>query len=58
MQYNQFIKSITRSNVTETIRSYGYTLEKLEDGSIAMNSLNTEFKNLEEARKYIKSKIS
>ena len=58
MQYNQFIKSITRSNVTETIRSYGYTLEKLEDGSIAMNSLNTEFKNLEEARKYIKSKIT
>jgi hypothetical protein len=58
MQYNQFIKSITRPNVAETIRSYGNTLEKLEDGTVAINSLKTEFKNLEEARKYIKSKIT
>jgi len=57
MHYNQFIKSITRSNVSETVRSYGNTIEKLEDGSVAINSLKTEFKNLEEARKYIKSKV-
>lgn len=58
MQYTQFIKSINRPNVTETIRSYGNTLDKLEDGSVTINSVKTEFKNLEEARKYIKSKIT
>ena len=54
MNYTEFAKSIKRSNVVESIRSYLQLIEKTEDGKILVNGLDTEFKSIEEARQYIK----
>lgn len=55
MRYSQFSKFIS-GNVSESIRSYGYLVQKTEDGVVTIDKHPTEFKSLEEARKYIKSK--
>ena len=54
MNYTEFAKSIKRSNVVESIRSYLQLIEKTEDGKILINGIETEFTELEEAREYIK----
>lgn len=54
MRYSQFTKSLNRSGVIESTRSYLQLIEKLEDGKVLINGLETQFKNLEEARQYIK----
>ena len=51
MNYTEFAKSIKRSNVVESIRSYLQLIEKTEDGKILINGIETEFT---EAREYIK----
>jgi len=56
MYYKQFIKSVSRPNVVETTRSYGNIINVLVNGKIVVNSNDTEFKSLEEARNYIKTK--
>lgn len=55
MRYSQFSKTLS-GNATESIRSYGHLIQKTEDGLITIDRQQTEFKSLEEARKYIKSK--
>lgn len=54
MRYSQFTKSLNRSGVVESTRSYLQLIEKLEDGTVLINGLETEFNSLEEARQYIK----
>ena len=54
MNYTEFAKSIKRSDVVESIRSYLQLIEKTEDGKILINGIETEFTELEEAREYIK----
>ena len=54
MLYTDFTKQFKRSGVTESTRSYGQLIEKLEDGKVLINSKNTEFDTIEEARQYIK----
>ena len=56
MKYSQLSKSLKRSGVVESIRSYQHIIEKFEDGSISIDNKTSEFKNLEEARSYIKNK--
>jgi Cys-tRNA synthase (O-phospho-L-seryl-tRNA:Cys-tRNA synthase) len=54
MKYYELKSSLRKSNVVESIRSYRQLIEKTEEGKILINGLNTEFKTIEEARKYIK----
>jgi hypothetical protein len=55
--FGQFSKSLNKSfDIVESIRSYGNLVEKTADDKILINGDETEFKSLEEARSYIKSK--
>lgn len=54
MRYTDFTKSLKNPNVVESIRSYLQLIEKTEEGKIFINGIETEFKEIEEARQYIK----
>ena len=54
MLYSDFTKKFNRSDVVESIRSYGQLIEKLDDGKVLINGNETEFSLVEEARQYIK----
>ena len=58
MLYTDFTKQFKRSGVTESIRSYGHLIQKLEDGKVLINSKDTEFDTIEEARQYIKQEYT
>jgi len=55
MYYQQFLKSLDNS-IVESIHSYGNLIQKTADGLVLVNTEITEFKSLEEARTYIKTK--
>jgi len=57
MYYGQFTKSLKASDVVESVRSFGNLIEMKQDGTVTINGDATEHKTLDEARKYIKSKI-
>jgi hypothetical protein len=54
MKYYELKSSLKKSNITESVRSYRQLIELTDEGKILINGLNTEFKTIEEARKYIK----
>jgi len=54
MRYYEFTKSLKRSDIVESIRSYLQLIEKTEEGKVLINGIETEFTSLEEARQYIK----
>lgn len=54
MRYSQFIKSIKRSGVQESTRSFGHLIEQMEDGIVLVDGDKTEYATLEEAREAIK----
>ena len=54
MRYTDFTKSLRKSSVVESTRSYLQLIEKTEDGKVFINGIETEFKEIEEARQYIK----
>jgi len=54
MRYSEFTKSLKRSNVVESTRSYLQLIERTEEDKILINGIETEFTSLEEARQYIK----
>lgn len=54
MFYSNFIKSLNRPDVVESIRSYAQLIEKTEDNKILINGIETEYTSIEEAREYIK----
>jgi hypothetical protein len=54
MRYYEFTKSLKRSDIVESIRSYLQLIERTEDDKILINGIETEFTSLEEARQYIK----
>jgi hypothetical protein len=54
MRYFELKSSLQKSNIVESVRSYRQLIEKTDEGKILINSMNTEFKTIEEARKYIK----
>ena len=54
MYYYELKSSLQKSNIVENVRSYRQLIEKTDEGKILINGLNTEFKTIEEARKYIK----
>lgn len=55
MYYNQFLKSISKDGVQESVRSYNNLIEKVKE-CILINGEETEFNTIEEARAYIKNK--
>lgn len=55
MYFNQFTKSL-KANIAESIRSYGSLIEQTTDGDILIDGEQTKFKELEEARTFIKNK--
>ena len=54
MRYYEFTKSLKRSDIVESVRSYLQLIERTEDDTILINGIETEFTSLEEARQYIK----
>jgi len=54
MYYKDFTDTIKRPGVVESIRSYLQLIEKLEDGKVYINGIETKFDSLEEARQYVK----
>jgi hypothetical protein len=54
MRYTDFTKRFKKSGVVESTRSYLQLLEKMEDGKVLINGVETEFDTIEEARQYIK----
>jgi hypothetical protein len=57
MYYQQFSKSLNVSfDIVESIRSYGNLVQKTADDEILLNNELTDFKTIEEARTYIKTK--
>jgi len=54
MQYYEFRNSLKKSGIVESVRSYNQLIEKTDDGKILINSSDTKFKTIEEARNYIK----
>ena len=57
MYYGQFIKKIKASDVVESVRCFDHLLEAKADGVITIDGEPSQHKSLDEARKYIKSKI-
>lgn len=57
MYYGQFAKSLRASDVVESVRSFGHLIEMNKEGLVSIDGGVTEHKSLDEARKYIKSKI-
>ncbi len=55
MYYTEFTKSIKRSDIVESVRSYLQLIERTEDDKILINGIETQFESLEEAKKYIKT---
>lgn len=56
MYYGQFLKTIKGADVVESVSSFGHTIELKTNGGVSIDNEPTEFKTLEEARKYIKNK--
>ncbi len=54
MRYTDFTKNFKKPNVVESIRSYQHLIEKTEDGKVWIDSTETEFVTVEEARQHIK----
>ena len=54
MRYHEFTKSLKRSDIVESVRSYLQLIERTEEGKVLINGIETEFTSLEEARQYIK----
>ena len=54
MYYKDFTDTNKRPGVVESIRSYLQLIEKLEDGKVYINGIETRFDSLEEARQYVK----
>ena len=54
MRYYQLLKSLKRSDVVESTRSYSHLIERTSDDKVLINGNETEFTSLEEARQYIK----
>ena len=54
MRYSDFTKQFKRSGVVESIRSFRQLIEKLEDGKVLINGIETKFDTIEEARQYVK----
>jgi len=54
MNYYQLKSSLQKPNIVESVRSYRQLIEKTDEGKILINGLNTNYKTIEEARKYIK----
>jgi len=54
MYYWEFSKSLKKSGVCESTRSYRQLIEKTDEGKVYINGTETEFKSLEEAKQYIK----
>jgi len=60
MYYGQFSKTIlnnsTGLDIVETFHSYGNVIKRTADNLIYINDSETDFKTIEEARTYIKTK--
>ena len=60
MYYGQFYKTINNTStgldIVESLHSYGNVINKTSDNKIYINDSETEFKTIEEARTYIKTK--
>ena len=54
MKYSEFTKSFKRPDVVESIRSYRQLIERLDNGKVLVNGIETDFDTIEEARQYIK----
>lgn len=54
MHYSDFTKQFKRSGVVESVRSYLQLIEKLENGKVLINGIDTDFETIEEARHYVK----
>ena len=54
MNYNELKSSLRKTNIVESVRSYRQLIEKTDEGKILINGLNTNYKNIEEARNHIK----
>ena len=54
MRYSDFTKQLTKAGVVESARSYLQLIEKLDDGKVLINGLDTNFETIEEARQQIK----
>ena len=57
MYYGQFTKKLKGADIVERVRSFGHLIEMNQQGVITINGELTECETLDEARKYIKSKI-
>ena len=54
MFYTDFKKSLSKSNIVESVRSYRQLIERTDEDKILVNGIQSEYKTIEEARKYIK----
>jgi hypothetical protein len=54
MRYYELTKSLKRSDVVESIRSYSHLIEKTSEDKILINGVETKYKSLEEAKDFIK----
>jgi hypothetical protein len=56
MRYFDLTKSLKRSDVVESVRSYMRLIEKTSEDKVLVDGEETEFVTIEEARQYIKEK--
>lgn len=57
MYYGQFTKSLRRSDIVDDARAFGHHIELNQEGVVSIDGDASQCKTLDEARKYIKSKI-
>jgi len=55
MYFGQFKKSL-KADIVESIRSYGSLIEKTTEGTVLIDNEETKFKEIEEARTFVKNK--
>lgn len=54
MKYSDFTKQFKRSDVIESTRSYRHLIEKLENGKVLIDGIETDFYTVNEARLHVK----
>lgn len=54
MNYSDFTKQFKRSGVIESTRSYRHLIEKLENGKVLIDGVETQFYTVNEARQHVK----
>lgn len=54
MRYYDLTKSLKRSNIIESVRSYNQLIEQTDDGVVHINKIKTEYTTVKDAKQFVR----